>query len=68
MSFVAKLQRAPVGTNDRPWRGQPASHRRVELSACTILEVIDGKVKRVWRYLDTMSFLSQLGWLPGGRT
>lgn len=53
-----------VGTNDRPWRGQPASHRKVDVSACTILEVVDGKVKRVWRYIDTMRFLSQLGWLP----
>jgi hypothetical protein len=31
------------------------------LHGCTILEVIDGRVKRVWRYADSLGLMQQLG-------
>lgn len=50
-----------VGTQDRPWRGSPPSNRKIDVAGCTILEVIDAKVKRVWRYFDVLGFMGQLG-------
>ena len=33
--------------------------------ACTILEVLDGRVKRAWRFADTLGMLRQLGLMGG---
>jgi steroid delta-isomerase-like uncharacterized protein len=49
------------GTNDGPLRGRPATGKPFVLHGCTILEVIDGRVKRVWRYADTLGLIQQLG-------
>jgi predicted ester cyclase len=49
------------GTNDGPLAGRPASGKPFVLHGCTILEVIDARVKRVWRYSDTLGLLQQLG-------
>jgi steroid delta-isomerase-like uncharacterized protein len=54
-----------VGTNDGDVEGSPATGRKVDVSGCTILEVEAGKVRRVYRYLNVMSMLEQLGQLPG---
>ena len=53
-----------VGTNDGPLRGQPPSGRKVDVEACTILDVEAGRVKRVWRYIDVLTLLGQLGRTP----
>jgi predicted ester cyclase len=45
--------------------GRPATGRKVELSGCTIFEIESGRVRRVFRYLDTLTMISQLGMLPG---
>jgi predicted ester cyclase len=49
------------GTNDGPLAGRPATGRPFVLHGCTILEVIDGRVKRVWRYADSLGLMQQLG-------
>jgi predicted ester cyclase len=49
------------GTNDGPLAGRPASGKPFVLHGCTILEVIDGRVKRVWRYSDALGLMQQLG-------
>jgi predicted ester cyclase len=49
------------GTNDGPLAGRPASGRPFVLHGCTILEVIDRRVKRVWRYSDALGLFGQLG-------
>ena len=55
-----------VGTNDGEMAGRSATGRKVELSGCTIFEVEDGRVRRVFRYLDVLTMLGQLGLLPDG--
>jgi len=59
-AFVT-LRYALSGTNEGPLAGQPATGRAFETEACTILEVIDGRVKRTWRFADTLGMLTQLG-------
>ena len=54
------------GTNDGEFFGRPATGRRFELENCTLLQVEAGKVRRAYRYSDTMGLLGQLGLLPGG--
>jgi predicted ester cyclase len=51
------------GTNTGEFFGRPATGRPFETEACTILEVVDGKVKRTWRFADTLGLLTQLGLL-----
>jgi len=51
------------GTNDGDLFGRPATGRRFGIENCTLLEVIDGKVKRAWRYSDTLGLMTQLGLL-----
>jgi predicted ester cyclase len=46
---------------DGPLAGRPPTGKRFELHGCTILQVIDGRVKRVWRYSDALGLLQQLG-------
>jgi len=48
------------GTNDGPLAGRPASGKPFVLHGCTLLEVIDGRVKRVWRYSDSLGLMQQL--------
>ena len=57
------LRYALSGTNDGPLAGRPATGKPFKTEACTILEVIDGRVKRTWRFADTLGMLTQLGML-----
>jgi len=45
--------------------GVPATGKPFHVENCTLLEVIDGKVKRAFRYSDTLGLMSQLGLAPG---
>jgi predicted ester cyclase len=63
---VVTLRYRLVGTNSGALAGRPATGRRVDVAGCTLLEVIDGRVKRTWRYLDTQGFAQQLGLAPAG--
>ncbi len=60
---VVALRYRLVGTNTGALQGRPATGRRVDVAGCTLLEVVAGRVKRTWRYLDSLAFLQQLGWL-----
>jgi predicted ester cyclase len=62
---VVTLRYRLAGTNDGEFFGRPASGRKFEVENCTLLEIVDGKVKRVWRYSDTLGLLTQLGLIPG---
>ncbi len=50
-----------TGTNDGEFFGRPASGSRIEVHNCTVLEVKERKVSRVWRYADTQGLMRQLG-------
>ena len=58
---VVTLLYSLSGTNDGDLFGRPASGKRFEVHNCTVLEVVDRKVKRVWRYSDTAGLMAQLG-------
>jgi len=65
---VVTMRYRLVGTNDGEMDGRPATGRKIDVAGCTIFEVEDGRVRRVFRYLDVFTWLSQLGMLPGGDT
>lgn len=54
------------GTNDGDFFGRPPTGRRFQIENCTILQVEDGRVRRAWRYSDTLGLLGQLGLAPEG--
>ena len=58
---VVTLLYSLAGTNDGEFFGRPATGRRFEVHNCTVLEVVERKVKRVWRYSDTLGLMQQLG-------
>jgi steroid delta-isomerase-like uncharacterized protein len=62
---VVTLRYTLEGTNDGEFFGRPASGKHFKIENCTLLEVVDGKVKRVWRYSDTMGLMTQLGLMAG---
>ena len=62
---VVTLRYTLTGTNDGEFFGTPATGKRFQIENCTLLEVVDGRVKRAWRYSDTLGLLTQLGLLPG---
>ena len=62
---LVTLRYTLAGTNDGEFFGRPATGRRFELENCTLLQVEGGKVRRAYRYSDTMGLLGQLGLLPG---
>ncbi len=53
------------GTHDGELLGLPATGRRFRVENCTLLEVVDGKVRCAHRYSDTMGLMRQLG-VSGG--
>lgn len=57
------LRYSLAGTNSGPLAGRPPTGKPFRTEACTLLEVIDGRVKRTWRFADTLGLLSQLGML-----
>ena len=65
---VVTLRYTLTGTNDGPFYGQPATGKRFHVENCTLLQVVDGQVRRAWRYSDTLGLLTQLGLLPGAAT
>jgi len=54
------------GTNDGEFFGRPATGRRFRVENCTLLQVEGGKVRRAYRYSDTLGLMGQLGLMPGG--
>lgn len=62
---LVTLRYTLTGTNDGEFFGRPATGRRFVVENCTLLEVVQGRVRRAYRYSDTMGLLAQLGMLPG---
>jgi predicted ester cyclase len=62
---VVTLRYTLAGTNDGEFYGRPATGKRFEVENCTLLQVEDGRVRRAWRYADTLGLLGQLGLAPG---
>ena len=52
------------GTHDGELFGIPASGRKFQVENCTLLRVVEGKVKNAYRYSDTLGLMTQLGVLP----
>lgn len=61
---VVTLRYTLEGTNDGEFYGQPATGKRFEVENCTLLEIEGGRVRRAWRYADTLGLLTQLGLAP----
>jgi predicted ester cyclase len=62
---VVTLRYTLEGTNDGEFYGRPATGKRFKIENCTLLRVEGGRVRRAWRYSDTLGLLTQLGLLPG---
>ena len=63
---VVTLRYTLEGTNDGDLFGRPATGRPFKVENCTLLEVVDGRVRRAWRFSDTLGLMTQLGLAPGG--
>ena len=61
---LVTLRYTLTGTNDGDLFGIPASGKRFHVENCTLLRVIDGKVKNAYRYSDTLGLMTQLGAIP----
>lgn len=61
---LVTLRYTLTGTNDGDLFGIPASGKRFHVENCTLLRVIDGKVKEAFRYSDTLGLMTQLGAIP----
>jgi len=53
------------GTHREPFFGIPATGRSIEVAAHVIMDVADGKVRRLRGVFDEAGMLRQLGVLPG---
>ena len=51
---VVTLRYTLEGTNDGEFYGRPATGRRFKVENCTLLLVEGGRVRRAWRYSDTL--------------
>jgi steroid delta-isomerase-like uncharacterized protein len=56
-----------TGTQDGEFMGIPASGRRVSAAAINFWRVEDGLLAEHWEVVDTLTFLQQLGVIPGGQ-
>jgi len=57
-----------TGTHDGPFRGFPASGKRVSSSGFAIFQLRDGKIVRSWLDTDRLGFLQQIGAVPAELT
>lgn len=63
---LVTLRYTLTGTNDGDLFGLPATGKSFHVENCTLLRVVDGKVKETFRYSDTMGLMTQLGVIPTG--
>ena len=54
-----------AGTNDGEFFGQPATGKSFAVENCTLFEIVAGRVRRAWRYSDTLGLMTQLGLSTG---
>ncbi|HEV2122734.1 MAG TPA: ester cyclase [Chloroflexota bacterium] len=50
-----------TGTHQGDFVGIPPTGKQVDYHGCAIFQVRDGKIARVWTYVDTGTILRQLG-------
>lgn len=65
-SVVAQGDRASArlvieGANDGPWRGRPATGRRVRVAGHPHARIADGKIAEFWQLFDEAGMMEQLG-------
>lgn len=53
-----------TGTNDGPFRGRPATGRRVRVAGRPWARVKDGQIVELWQIFDELGLLHQLGYFP----
>jgi predicted ester cyclase len=61
---VVTLRYTLEGTNDGEFFGRPATGKRFRIENCTLLEVEGDRVRRAWRFSDTLGLMTQLGLMP----
>ena len=52
------------GTHQGPYRGTPATRKKVDVSGIVIVRYASGKCVEVWRYTNTLGMMQQLGVIP----
>ncbi len=52
------------GTHQGPYRGIPATGKKVNVGGIGIVRYTGGKFAEVWRYTDTLGLVQQLGAIP----
>ena len=62
---VVTLRYTLEGTNDGDFFGRPATGKHFSVENCTLLEVVGGRVRRAWRFSDTLGLMTQLGLASG---
>ncbi len=63
---LVTLRYTLTGTNDGAFFGRPASGKRFHVENCTLLRIVEGRVKEAYRYSDTLGLMTQLGLMPDG--
>jgi len=53
------------GTNDGPYRGMPATGKKLAISGTTIYRFANGKIAEEWTTYNDLEILRQLGYFPG---
>ena len=49
------------GTHQAPYRGIPATGKKVDVGGIAIVRYANGKFAEAWRYTDTLGLMQQLG-------
>lgn len=52
------------GTNLGPFRGIPATGKKIEMGYMDLCRIAGGKIVEVWVYSDTLGLMQQLGAIP----
>ena len=55
------------GTHTGPYRGMPATGKKVEVSMIGIGRYVNGKMAELWRISDRLGMMQQLGVMPPPR-
>ncbi|HET9476157.1 MAG TPA: ester cyclase [Dehalococcoidia bacterium] len=53
-----------TGTHRGEWNAVPATNRPIDVHGCTVFEIRDGKEAHAWLYMDSDTFMRQLGVSP----
>ncbi len=65
---IAVVEFIARGTHDGDLMGIAPTGRRMDLPACTVLEIRDGKIHAEREYMDMLHMMQQLGVVPAPAT